>query len=69
MSGTYGHETINRAMSEKIYDLSWRRIIDTQGKDNRLLANGYSCRSQASRLSEVNLSHPLQALKRHLATS
>ncbi|MFC0327605.1 hypothetical protein ACFFH6_18035, partial [Halomonas organivorans] len=28
----------------------------------RLLASGYSCRSQARRLSEAALRHPLQAL-------
>jgi hypothetical protein len=29
MPGTYGHETANRATSERIFDLSWRKIIAT----------------------------------------
>lgn len=61
MSGTYGHEARNRATSEEIYDLSWREPVedDTAGP---LLATGYSCRSQAKRLSQRQLLHPLQAL-------
>ncbi|MDT4890206.1 hypothetical protein FQZ97_1270210 [compost metagenome] len=66
MSGTYGHETIHRATSERVYDLSWRKVIDGQGKGGRLLASGYSCRSQAKRLSGAELVHPIQALLRHL---
>jgi FAD/FMN-containing dehydrogenase/Fe-S oxidoreductase len=67
MSGTYGHESANRKMSEKIYDLSWRQVVEKEGQSDRLLANGYSCRSQAQRLSKATLAHPLQALKQHLA--
>lgn len=66
MSGTYGHETANRATSEQIFDLSWRKIIEANGSTDRLLANGYSCRSQASRLSDIDLPHPVQALLKHL---
>lgn len=66
MSGTYGHETANRETSEKIYDLSWRKVVEGKARSHHLLANGYSCRSQAARLSEATLSHPIQALRRHL---
>ncbi|MCY1524733.1 hypothetical protein D9M68_596810 [compost metagenome] len=69
MSGTYGHEAINRATSERIYDLSWRKVIDRQGNGGHLLASGYSCRSQAMRLSGAELAHPIQALLRHLRRS
>ncbi|MBT8764544.1 D-2-hydroxyglutarate dehydrogenase YdiJ [Metapseudomonas boanensis] len=69
MSGTYGHETANRETSEKIFDLSWKVAIETYGPPDRLLANGYSCRSQASRLSAVDLTHPVQALLKHLTTA
>ncbi|MDT4856335.1 hypothetical protein FQZ97_907220 [compost metagenome] len=69
MSGTYGHETINRATSERIYDLSWRKVIDGQGGEGRLLASGYSCRSQAKRLGGAELAHPIQALLQHLRRS
>ncbi|WP_110687043.1 D-2-hydroxyglutarate dehydrogenase YdiJ [Salinicola aestuarinus] len=64
MSGTYGHETRNRETSEAIYDLSWREPVEAEGGEDRLLATGYSCRSQAKRLSERSLAHPLQALLR-----
>jgi FAD/FMN-containing dehydrogenase/Fe-S oxidoreductase len=66
MSGTYGHEAANRQTSEKIYDLSWRARVEGDIDPARLLANGYSCRSQAERLSGLALPHPIQALKRHL---
>lgn len=66
MSGTYGHETANRQTSEQIYDLSWRARVEGDIDPERLLANGYSCRSQADRLSKLSLPHPIQALKRHL---
>ncbi|MFZ6048493.1 FAD-binding and (Fe-S)-binding domain-containing protein [Pseudomonas sp. CR3202] len=67
MSGTYGHETANRETSEKIYDLSWRKVVEDKAGHQRLLANGYSCRSQADRLSGVELAHPIQALLRVLS--
>ncbi|WFF43437.1 FAD-binding oxidoreductase [Salinicola endophyticus] len=61
MSGTYGHEARNRATSEAIYDLSWRAPVEDTDA-GPLLATGYSCRSQAKRLSDRQLLHPLQAL-------
>lgn len=69
MSGTYGHEAANRQTSERIYDLSWRERVEGGIDPARLLANGYSCRSQAHRLSALSLPHPIQALKRHLCHS
>ncbi|WP_129142028.1 D-2-hydroxyglutarate dehydrogenase YdiJ [Modicisalibacter coralii] len=62
MSGTYGHEARNRATSEAIYDLSWREPVEDPANAGRLLATGYSCRSQARRLSDTALAHPLQGL-------
>jgi FAD/FMN-containing dehydrogenase/Fe-S oxidoreductase len=62
MSGTYGHEARNRQTSETIYDLSWREPVEDQANTGRLLATGYSCRSQVKRLSDQTLPHPLQAL-------
>lgn len=61
MAGTYGHESRNRATSERIYDLSWRAVIDSEPTEG-LVATGYSCRSQANRLQGVALRHPLQFL-------
>lgn len=61
MAGTYGHETRNRETSEKIYDLSWRDKIASAGQ-TAIIATGYSCRSQASRLQQQRLLHPLEFL-------
>lgn len=66
MSGTYGHEARNRETSEAIYDLSWRAPVEDEANAGRLLATGYSCRSQAKRLSDQALAHPLQALLKTL---
>ncbi|QEA40403.1 FAD-binding oxidoreductase [Pistricoccus aurantiacus] len=62
MSGTYGHEARNLATSKTIYAQSWQPIVENADNPGRLLATGYSCRSQVNRLSEQTLPHPLQAL-------
>jgi len=66
MAGTYGHETANKEMSKTIYELSWKeKIIDSE-LDGKLVATGYSCRSQAKRFDDVSIPHPAQALLKHL---
>ncbi|MBT2770709.1 FAD-binding oxidoreductase [Halomonas sp. ISL-60] len=69
MSGTYGHETRNAATSKTIYAQSWQPQVEADDNAGKLLATGYSCRSQVKRYSEQVLPHPLQALllalKRH----
>nr|WP_163502637.1 FAD-binding and (Fe-S)-binding domain-containing protein [Halomonas socia] len=62
MSGTYGHEARNLETSKAIYALSWQAQVEDPANAGRLLATGYSCRSQAKRLSDQALPHPLQAL-------
>ncbi|HET8789885.1 MAG TPA: (Fe-S)-binding protein, partial [Modicisalibacter sp.] len=62
MSGTYGHEARNLPTSKTIYGLSWQTLIEDEANAGRLLATGYSCRSQAKRLSKTRLAHPLQGL-------
>jgi Fe-S oxidoreductase len=62
MAGTYGHEAEHRETSERIYGLSWGRHVSSPDGAGRLLATGYSCRSQAKRLDGVALPHPAQAL-------
>ncbi len=47
MAGTWGHETEHRTTSEHIYALSWGRQVANARHTGRLLADGYSCRSQA----------------------
>ncbi|HAA44823.1 MAG: FAD linked oxidase domain-containing protein [Halomonas sp. 54_146] len=62
MSGTYGHETRNVATSKTIYAQSWQPQVEAEENAGKLLATGYSCRSQVKRYSEHVLPHPLQAL-------
>jgi Fe-S oxidoreductase len=62
MAGTYGHETEHRGMSEHIYSLSWAHHVAQAGASGRLLADGYSCRSQVKIIDGVRLKHPVQAL-------
>ena len=62
MAGTYGHETKNRETSAEIFDLSWRAPTTHEENAGKLIATGYSCRSQTLREAGVSLSHPLQAL-------
>ncbi|WP_192034687.1 FAD-binding and (Fe-S)-binding domain-containing protein [Halomonas sp. YLGW01] len=62
MSGTYGHEARNLATSKTIYAQSWQPKVEDPANTGRLLATGYSCRSQAKRLSDTALAHPLQGL-------
>ncbi|MCE9662704.1 FAD-binding protein [Halomonas sp. M5N1S17] len=66
MSGTYGHEARNRETSATIYAQSWQPVVEGEANPGRLLATGYSCRSQAKRLSDTGLLHPLQGLLAHL---
>ncbi|MFC3124589.1 FAD-binding and (Fe-S)-binding domain-containing protein [Pseudoroseomonas globiformis] len=60
MAGTFGHEAEHKALSEKLYGLSWQGHVARNGE--RLLASGYSCRSQVKRFDGVTLAHPVQAL-------
>jgi (R)-2-hydroxyglutarate dehydrogenase len=62
MAGTYGHEVEHRATSEHIYGMSWGPQVARWAQSDRLLATGYSCRSQAKILDGHLLSHPAQAL-------
>ncbi|WP_458369711.1 D-2-hydroxyglutarate dehydrogenase YdiJ [Pseudomonas fluorescens] len=66
MSGTYGHESKNYDTSKKIYGLSWQPAIDKHKASGKLLANGYSCRSQVKRFGDEKINHPVQALLAHI---
>ncbi|WP_024302693.1 FAD-binding and (Fe-S)-binding domain-containing protein [Pseudogulbenkiania sp. MAI-1] len=69
MAGTYGHEADKRAMSEHLYELSWKGIVSKHQEEGRLLATGYSCRCQTALIDGVTLPHPASALLRALATA
>jgi FAD/FMN-containing dehydrogenase/Fe-S oxidoreductase len=64
MSGTYGHESRNLATSKVIFEQSWGPLVDDepQSTGGELLATGYSCRSQAHRLRDKRLRHPVEVL-------
>lgn len=62
MSGTYGHETKNAETSDVIYSQSWGPLVEKFNRSGRLLADGYSCRSQVKRKDGATILHPLQAL-------
>lgn len=62
MAGTYGHESSNVEMSKKIYGLSWSTVVANPANAGKLTATGYSCRTQALRIDNVKLPHPLQVL-------
>lgn len=62
MSGTFGHEAENLQRSKDIYELSWRGIVNDPENKGKLVATGYSCRSQVKRFDDQQLPHPVQAL-------
>ncbi|MGY2046728.1 D-2-hydroxyglutarate dehydrogenase YdiJ [Methylobacterium sp. JK268] len=66
MAGTFGHEAEHRALSERIYGLSWAAPVAEKGRTGRLLADGYSCRTQARIIDGVRLRHPVEILRDHL---
>lgn len=61
MAGTYGHENANQDNSKGLYELSWKSKVE-QLAPEQVLATGFSCRSQAKRLSKFKPRHPVQAL-------
>ncbi|MEH6626821.1 MAG: FAD-binding and (Fe-S)-binding domain-containing protein [Motiliproteus sp.] len=62
MSGTYGHETANVDTSRDIYQLSWSEVVNDGDHQDKLVATGYSCRSQVKRIDHKELPHPVQKL-------
>jgi FAD/FMN-containing dehydrogenase/Fe-S oxidoreductase len=62
MAGLYGHQAANRTTSKDIYGLSWAGHVANPHNFGRLLATGYSCRSQVKLIDAVILRHPIQML-------
>ncbi|WP_261841034.1 D-2-hydroxyglutarate dehydrogenase YdiJ [Aliamphritea ceti] len=62
MSGTYGHEAENAETSAGIYKMSWSDVVNAPENSDRLVATGYSCRSQVKRQDQQQILHPLQRL-------
>ncbi|MBN9451297.1 MAG: FAD-binding oxidoreductase [Bosea sp.] len=67
MAGTFGHETRNRGLSERIFELSWAKKLKELSLDEVPMATGYSCRSQAKLKGENVPRHPIQILKELLS--
>ncbi|MGB0360350.1 MAG: FAD-binding and (Fe-S)-binding domain-containing protein, partial [Endozoicomonas sp.] len=62
MAGIYGHETRNQEISRKLYDLSWKTVVQNPATQGRVVATGYSCRSQVKRYGDGKLLHPIQVI-------
>ncbi|MEL4166004.1 D-2-hydroxyglutarate dehydrogenase YdiJ [Pseudomonas sp. ZS001] len=62
MSGTYGHEARNARTSDTIYGQSWKPLIQRFNQTGRVVADGYSCRSQVKRQEGATVLHPLQVV-------
>ncbi|MDN3516283.1 FAD-binding and (Fe-S)-binding domain-containing protein [Aquisalimonas lutea] len=61
MAGAYGHQSEHQATSRTLYRQSWAPTV-TSTRAERLLATGYSCRSQSERLGGVRPRHPAEVL-------
>jgi len=66
MAGIYGHETQNQHTARKLYDLSWKAVVQDPANQGRLVATGYSCRSQVKRYGDGPVLHPIQVILRVL---
>jgi len=66
MAGLYGHEKANRGRSETIYRLSWAQHLADPQLAGRIVATGYSCRTQTAIVDRVDLPHPVQVLLRRV---
>jgi Fe-S oxidoreductase len=64
MAGTFGHEVRNRAMSEKLYAMSWQDKIAESGNHTVVMATGFSCRSQVAKIDHQAIPHPVEILER-----
>lgn len=65
MAGTYGHEAEHRELSVQIYGQSWQKHVELN--QDRVLATGYSCRTQVKRVDQKQLLHPIQVLNRSIS--
>lgn len=61
MCGVYGHEADHAEESRGIYAMSWRKRLAGAAPE-RIVADGYSCRSQIKRCDAIPVRHPARAL-------
>jgi len=62
MAGSFGHDVANRPVSERLFDLSWRPVLETAPEGAIDMATGYSCRAQAGEMAGRRLPHPLEVM-------
>ncbi|MBD1584756.1 D-2-hydroxyglutarate dehydrogenase YdiJ [Pseudoalteromonas sp. S16_S37] len=65
MAGTYGHEIQNQENSRTLYDMSWKKHVDATEQE-KLLATGFSCRSQVKRYENKKPMHPIEFIARSI---
>jgi len=59
MGGLYGHQKEHKQTSLDMYDIHWANHHPT---DEDSLTTGFSCKSQAERVSNISLRHPLEVI-------
>ena len=63
MAGTFGHEAKHRALSTRLYQMSWQQAAQASiNNTDTVLATGYSCRSQIRQQTGATPQHPLTYL-------
>ena len=63
MAGTFGHEAKHRALSTRLYQMSWQQAAQASiNNTGTVLATGYSCRSQIRQQTGATPQHPLTYL-------
>ena len=62
MAGIFGHEAEHLQMSNELFETGWRSRL--RAPFDVRCASGSSCRSQAARLADADLVHPVQVLAR-----
>lgn len=70
MAGTYGHEVEHQAESRMLFEASWQPLLEREGQSepDRIVATGFSCRSQVRRVGAAHdVVHPFVALRDVLA--
>ncbi|OGT29866.1 MAG: hypothetical protein A3E87_08980 [Gammaproteobacteria bacterium RIFCSPHIGHO2_12_FULL_35_23] len=59
MAGTFGHELEQQTYSQKLYHLSWKKLIE---ENPYSAVTGFSCHGQIKRLHNKNIFHPVEYL-------
>ena len=65
MAGLFGHEKEHKTLSEALFRMSWKPILD-KAHPETVLATGFSCRCQTERFEGFRPRHPVEALLNHL---